>query len=284
MTIPLVIAGICLSTLHQSSLGSLFLIQPYRTHPLWYSPIIPVLYFLSAVGLGLTMVTLESLLSGWLFGHKIRADLLAGLGRMASFVLALYVVVRLGDLAYRGLLTRDIVVSWQGGLFILELLVSAIIPATLLAIRRVRESIAGLATCSVMTVLGIIGYRFDTCIIAFARPTNMPYFPTWTEMAISIGIVSGAALVFIFFNENLKIVPGHGHDEGATEPQPVIVNELEEPAFADAFIFNADRRRYFLGFIVAGRWRSACCRGMQSSGPSPSGCPLSPAGRSRPWQ
>jgi Ni/Fe-hydrogenase subunit HybB-like protein len=64
-TIPLVIVGICLSTLHQSSLGSLFLIQPFRTHPLWYSPIIYVLYFISAVGLGLMMVTLESLLSSW---------------------------------------------------------------------------------------------------------------------------------------------------------------------------------------------------------------------------
>jgi len=60
ITIPLVIIGIVLSTLHQSSLGSLFLITPYRLHPLWYSPIIWILFFFSAVGLGLMMVTAES--------------------------------------------------------------------------------------------------------------------------------------------------------------------------------------------------------------------------------
>jgi hypothetical protein len=96
------------------------------------------------------MVTLESLVSGWLFGHKPRLDLLAGLGRMASFVLGLYVVLRVGDLWWRGQLTRQVMVSWQGGLFVFEMLVSAVIPALLLSIRRVRLNIAGLATCSAM--------------------------------------------------------------------------------------------------------------------------------------
>ncbi|MEZ6085702.1 MAG: hypothetical protein R3E58_17560 [Phycisphaerae bacterium] len=92
-TIPLVIAGIMLSCLHQSSLGSpLFLIQPFRLHPLSYSPIMWILYTISAIGLGLMMVTLESLLSSWLFNHPVRTDLLAGLGKMASFVLSIYVL------------------------------------------------------------------------------------------------------------------------------------------------------------------------------------------------
>src|SRR5512137_1095249 len=49
---PLVIAGVILSTLHQSSLGSLYLIVPEKLHPLWYSPLLPVLFYLSAVGIG----------------------------------------------------------------------------------------------------------------------------------------------------------------------------------------------------------------------------------------
>jgi Ni/Fe-hydrogenase subunit HybB-like protein len=98
-TILLVIAGIVLSTLHQSSLGSLFLIAPHRVHELWYSPIIYVLFFISAVALGLMMVTMESLLSAYFFGHKIRKDLLSGLGGAAAVTLALYTVLRLGDLA-----------------------------------------------------------------------------------------------------------------------------------------------------------------------------------------
>jgi len=81
VAIPLVIAGIVLSTLHQSSLGSLFLITPYRVDPLWYSPIIWVLFFVSAIALGLMMVTLESFVSAWLFGHRLRMERLSGLGR-----------------------------------------------------------------------------------------------------------------------------------------------------------------------------------------------------------
>jgi len=213
--IPLVIAGIVLSTLHQSSLGSLFLITPYRLHPLWYSPIIWVLFFVSAVALGLMMVTAESLFSGWLFGHKIKVDRLAGLGRAASVVLFLYAGLRLGDLAVRGVLGLAFDGSWQALLFLFELSVSALIPATLLLFRRVRTSKTGLAVCSGMTILGMIGYRFDVCIIAFARPEDMPYFPSWMELAVSLGIVAGVLLVFLFFVERLRVFSdGHAPEEG----------------------------------------------------------------------
>ena len=252
LTIPLVIAGIVLSCLHQSSLGSLFLIQPFRVHPLWYSPIMWVLFFMSAVGLGLMMVTLESLLSAWLFGHEARTDLLAGLGRLASVVLSLYALLRLGDLYHRGVLAKALDGSWQSGLFMVELLVSAVIPATLLAFRRIRTSIPGLATCSTMTVLGVIAYRFDTCIVAFARPENMPYFPTWIELAISVGIVSGATLVFIFFNENLRIVAHDSHAAPETPPAAPRPPRPRRPiASLDQLSFTPALKRHSLVFIIA---------------------------------
>jgi Ni/Fe-hydrogenase subunit HybB-like protein len=237
VTIPLVIAGIVLSTLHQSSLGSLFLIQPFRVHPLWYSPYLYVLFFVSAMGLGLMMVTLESLLSAWLFNHPVKTELLAGFGRLASLVLSAYALFRVGDLWWRGIIPQHLDGSWQAGLFLFELLVSAIVPAALLAIPRVRASIPGLATCSTMTVLGIIGYRFDICIVAFERPEAMPYFPTWTEVAVSAGIIAGAALVFIFFNENLKIVDAH--DDHAAPPAAA------RPPLRHAF------HRHSLAFVIA---------------------------------
>ncbi len=253
LTIPLVIAGIVLSTLHQSSLGSLFLIQPFRVHPLWYSPLLYVLFFVSAVGLGLMMVTLESLVSAWLFGHRIRIDALAGLGRLASSALALYVLLRVGDLWHREIIPSRLDGSWQSGLFVFELLFSAIVPSLLLSIRRARNSIAGLATCSCMTVLGMIGYRFNICIVAFARPETMPYWPTWTELSVSVGIVAGVILVFIFFNENLRIVveEGHGHGRGEIHPaQP-----QQKPASADTqaagLSFAPAFARHSLAFVVA---------------------------------
>ncbi|MFH1530163.1 MAG: NrfD/PsrC family molybdoenzyme membrane anchor subunit [Pseudomonadota bacterium] len=212
-TIPLVITGIVLSTLHQSSLGSLFLIAPHRLHPLWYSPIIWVLFFVSATGLGLMMVTLESFFSAWYSGHRLRMDLLARLGRAASVVLLLYAGIRLVDLQARGVLGTLLDGSPLAALFVFELLVSALIPGILLAVPRVRNNPRGLCTAAVLSVFGIIGYRFDVCIVAFSRPEGMSYFPTWMELAVSLGIVAAAMLVFLFFVDNLKIYAVHPSPE-----------------------------------------------------------------------
>jgi len=250
--IPLVIAGIVLSTLHQSSLGSLFLIAPYRVHPLWYSPIIWVLFFVSAVGLGLMMVVAESFFSAWLFGHPVQTDLLAGLGRAASVVLFLYAALRLGDLAVRGALGLAFDGSWQASVFLLELLLSAVAPATLLLFRRVRSSKAGLAACAGMTVLGMIGYRFDVCVVAFARPEGTSYFPSWMELAVSLGIVAGTMLVFIFFVERLRVYPdGHAHEPGAGWGG--IAEADYSPATVQSLLPESLRgpRRYSLAFVCA---------------------------------
>ncbi|NQT15284.1 MAG: Ni/Fe-hydrogenase cytochrome b subunit [Planctomycetes bacterium] len=282
--IPLVIAGIVLSTLHQSSLGSLFLITPYRLHPLWYSPIIWVLFFVSAVALGLMMVTAESLFSGWLFNHKIKVDRLAGLGKAAAVVLFVYAGLRLGDMAVRGVIGLAFDGSWQASLFFFELLVSALIPATLLSLRRVRTSIAGLAICAGMVVLGIIGYRFDVCIVAFARPEGMSYFPSWMELAVSLGIVGGAVLVFIFFVENLKVYQdGHapesdaapridaGLDYGPAGMRSLLPDSLGAP------------RRYSLAAVIAAAATVAFLPADLLSGTQFASTPVSAARASSGW-
>jgi len=215
VTIPLVIAGIVLSTLHQSSLGSLFLITPSRLHPLWYSPIIYGLFFVSAVGLGLMMVVMESLLATYFLAHQVHRRELSGLGVAASVVLWLYVVLRLGDLALRGDLGMAAEGSWQARLFLFELGVSAVIPATLLLFKRVRLHPRRVGVCAAMTVAGMILYRLDVSIIAFARPEGFGYFPSWEEFAVSVGIVSAFALIFIFFAENLRV-----YDDVAGAPAP----------------------------------------------------------------
>lgn len=272
LTVPLVIAGIVLSTLHQSSLGSLFLIQPFRLHPLWYSPIMHLLFLISAVGLGLMMVTLESLVSAWLFGHEVRNDLLAGLARVASAVLSVYVVLRLGDLFYRGVLPGAIDGSFLAGWFVFELAISAIIPATLLAFRRVRTSVAGLWTCSIMTVTGTVLYRFDTCIVAFARPEGMPYLPTWIELAVSIGIVSGAVLVFIFFNENLRIMDHEPAPTPASIPARAHATAAE-PA-AGTVSRGGALRRHSLAFVLAAAAAFGFLPEQAVFGPAPNPTPV----------
>jgi Ni/Fe-hydrogenase subunit HybB-like protein len=213
LTVIFVIAGVVLSTLHQSSLGSLFLIMPFRVHPLWYSPLLPVLFFISAVGLGLMMVTLEGFFSGYLYDHPLRLNLYAGLGRAAAWVLGLYLVLRLGDLAVRGVLPMALDGTWQAALFLFEIGVSALLPAVLLTIKSVRHSRAGLLTCAVLTVFGMVLNRLSISILAVYRPPGTTYFPNWLEIAVSLGVVSGAALVFLFLTENLKVL-----DTGPTPP------------------------------------------------------------------
>ncbi|MCX8037527.1 MAG: Ni/Fe-hydrogenase cytochrome b subunit, partial [Candidatus Sumerlaeia bacterium] len=222
ITILLVIAGIVLSTLHQSSLGSLFLIAPHRLHPLWYSPMIYVLFFVSAVGLGLMTVTMESLVAGWLFGHKVRTELLSGLGLAGSIVLALYAVLRLGDVAVRGRLGLAFDGSWLGFLFLFEVLICAILPAALLAVRRIRSSIGGLAVCSAMVIAGMVLNRLSVCLLAFERPEGVTYFPTWMEFTITLGIVAAAMLAFLFLVEHLKVYSDAEKEEAPARRLPPV--------------------------------------------------------------
>ncbi len=134
--LPLVIVGIGLSTLHQSSLGSLFLIMPYRLHPLWYSPILPVLFLLSAIGLGLLMVIFESHSTAYLYRRKPETEVLADLLGAARWVLLGYLALRFADLVVRGVRPSLFAFSdWHAALFWFEVLVMAVLPAALLPCR-----------------------------------------------------------------------------------------------------------------------------------------------------
>ena len=102
ITIPLIILGITLSTMHQSSLGSMFLIFPEKLSPLWYSPILPLLFFTSAVAVGLAMVTVESLLSARFMRRDAHMNLLNNVARATAVVLLIYAAIKVVDVAVRG--------------------------------------------------------------------------------------------------------------------------------------------------------------------------------------
>ena len=245
ITIPLVIAGIVLSTLHQSSLGSLFLISPFRTHPLWYSPIIYVLFFVSAVGLGFMTVMLEGFLASYFLGHEVSKDLLPGLGIAALVVLWVYLILRLGDLGARGVLGQALAGTWQSNLFLFEVVVAAILPAALLLFRGVRASPRWMLVCALLTMMGMIGYRLNLSIVTFARPEGQAYFPSWAEIAVSVGIVSCCTLVFLFFVERLAVYEEPVHVEaGRPSHDAATLNGLLPAA-------QASPRRYSMVAIGA---------------------------------
>ncbi len=211
LTIPLVIAGIMLSTLHQSSLGGLFLTIPFRTHPLWFSPIITLLFFISAIGLGLSVIIFESILTSYLYKHKPKMELLGVLGRASSAVLLTYLIIRIVDLVFRGKFSLIFDSSWQSNLFIIEILVSIIIPAVLFNLKQIRRDASGLFFTALLVICGFILNRLNISFITFARPEGISYFPSLLEIAASLGLFSGAFLVFLFFVEHVNLFDGDVH-------------------------------------------------------------------------
>jgi Ni/Fe-hydrogenase subunit HybB-like protein len=204
ITIPLVIVGFILSTLHQSSLGTVFLIVPGRLHQLWYTPILPLMFFTSAIAAGLSMVIVESYLSRRAFNRRLELDLLVGVGRVLVVVLAVYLVLKVKDLFNReafGLLFDG---SHESKMFLLEMGLSAIFPLGMLMVRKVRESQSGLFIASVMVAIGFVINRLNVSITGMVKSSGVHYFPSWMELGGTIFLV---AMGFALFGAAVKYLP-----------------------------------------------------------------------------
>lgn len=203
-----VLLGIVISTLHQSSLGSLFLIMPHRVHPLWYSPVIGVLYFVSAVGLGLSMIIFESTFTSFMYRHKADAGMLGELGRASSVVILLYGIVRIADLGFRHKLSMAFDGSWQGSLFLIEMGISVAAPLIFYNIKRLRMNPRWLFVAASLVVLGFVLNRLCLSFITISKPDGTSYVPSAIEIFTSLGLVSAGALVFLYCVEHLDLFEG----------------------------------------------------------------------------
>jgi Ni/Fe-hydrogenase subunit HybB-like protein len=193
--IPLVIAGIVLSTLHQSSLGSMLLLMPYSLHPLWYSPILPILFLCSAIAVGPAMVIFESSLSTRIFGHKLDLDVLSGLAKAIPYILGIYLLLKLMDLTVAGELGLIFTAYPYNLLWWGEIMIGVITPIILFSMPFVRESRKWIFWTAVLVVLGLIFNRFNVSMLALGMREGYMYFPHWMEIAISAALVADAMLV-----------------------------------------------------------------------------------------
>jgi len=200
----LVILGVMISTLHQSSLGTLFLITPNKLHPLWYSSLLPIQFFISAIAIGPLMVMLAVLVVSALYKKPLEIDKLGKFGLFSMAVLAIYGLIRIIDIVVTGKTALIFDGSWQSLVFLLEIVLILVIPISLLAIKKTRLSKAGLWLASLSGVLGMVLNRADIAGIMLVR-TGKLYIPTIYEVFISLGILSAAALVFLFCVERLKL-------------------------------------------------------------------------------
>jgi len=216
--ILLVMFGIILSTCHQSSLGSLFLLMPDKLSHLWWTPLLPVNFLLSAIGVGLCMIVIERILSAKAFGRKIQIDKLARIGGMAAVALWIYLIVRFVDLGARGNLA-DIAAGGKGAIFAVEMLLT-ILATLLLSIPKVRQSPNTLVFACVLLAAGIVANRLNVAIWGMTIGGVPTYVPSFFEILISASVFTGILLVYTLV---VKLFPIFTQPHGEPAGVPVQV-------------------------------------------------------------
>ena len=216
--VPLVILGVLLSTLHQSSLGSLYLIMPNKLHPFWYTPLLPVFFFISAICVGLAMTIFESSMSSKHFGRQLELPLLRELGRVLAVALSVYAILRFEDLYHRGVLPLLLKPSYEQSLFLLELALAIVIPLALLSQYKIRQSAGGLYLVAVLVVLGFVTNRLNVSITGMETSAGLHYVPKWTEVAVTGSII---AVGFALFGLAAKYLPIFPAEHALAKPEKV---------------------------------------------------------------
>ncbi len=213
ITLPLVIIGILLSTMHQSSLGSMWLITPGKLDPLWYTPLLPIFFWVSAVFVGLSMVAVESNLSSRGLKRGLEQDLLARLAKAASILMAVYVIAKLLDLVWRGQAWRLTEPTLQAVLFWIEVGLCALVPAILLSRPRVRESKNMLFAVAGLVVFGGILNRLNVNMFGMYGYTGPVYIPSIFEIAVTAALFTFGIAVFAVATKFLPVFPAEEEPE-----------------------------------------------------------------------
>lgn len=198
-----IVAGIILSTLHQSSLGALYLLLPEKMSELWATKAIGPLFFASAVIGGLSVVTLESLISARVYGRKPEMHILPDLAKFLGVALLVYFAMKVTDLYARRV--AFFALDWQHILFYIELFGTVALPALLLTFREIRASATGLLWCAGLSAFGVALNRFNVSLTSYGGYREFSYFPSAIEFFITIGLVTGGILLFDFLTQNLPV-------------------------------------------------------------------------------
>jgi Ni/Fe-hydrogenase subunit HybB-like protein len=208
------IAGVVLSCMHQSSLGTLMLLAPTKMHSLWLTPILPLLFLLSAFSVGYPMVIVESLIASKSFGRKPEMELLAPLSRIIPFFLGLYFAAKTIDWIDRGQFGIMFNGSTVSNMCLLEFGLGICLPLLLLLFSKVRHSPAGLFTASLLIVLGVVFNRINVFLTAYHPPyTDKLYFPSFGEISVTVGMVASLMFLYRVLVTIFPIIPTHNQKE-----------------------------------------------------------------------
>ncbi len=208
-----IIAGVVLSTLHQSSLGTLMVIAGEKMHPLWQTPILPLLFLLSAISVGFPMVIFESLIAARSFKLKPEINILSRLGKMVPPLLGIYLAFKIGDVFVRETFKYITPLDVPAQMFILEigLFVLAFI---MLMSRKTVYSVARLFIASTLVIAGVLVNRINNFIVAYNPFFNpVAYFPSFGEISVTIGCIAMLVLIYRFIVINFPVISHEEEEE-----------------------------------------------------------------------
>lgn len=206
-----VIFGVMLSTLHQSSLGAVFLIAPAKMSPLWWSTVMPYHFLVSAVAMGLSMVSFETMLSKKFLHHEVDDEVFFGLARGCLIVLSFYLVVKL----YQWFVHAGIGAAFDGSIeanmFLLEMLIGVILPIVILSIKKNRTNVNTIFRVNIIVIAGVMLNRMNVCLFSMEQYNmwkGFSYTPSWMEFMVSLGIIS---LGVLLYKMSAKYLPLFSH-------------------------------------------------------------------------
>jgi Ni/Fe-hydrogenase subunit HybB-like protein len=205
----LMILGIIFPTLHQSSLGGLYLIAVDKLHPLWWSTLLPSFFFISSFFVGPAMICVESTFAGRAFKHEVPIPVLRGLGQIGGGMMILYFVLKMYDLINRGALPLAFQGTLEGNLFLVEMVFGILIPMVLI-FTKFTKTHQGLFIYGLLVSAGVVLNRVDVSLVGLAGQAASSYFPTLWEFLTSIGFTAIGCLLYCFIAENFRIL---GHDK-----------------------------------------------------------------------
>jgi Ni/Fe-hydrogenase subunit HybB-like protein len=202
-----IIAGVVLSTLHQSSLGTLMVIAGAKMHPLWQTPVLPLLFLLSAVAVGFPMVIFESLIASRSLKLKPEMHILSRLGSMIAPLLGIYLAFKIGDMFIRETFVYLKEFSTASVMFSIEVLLGVIIPLRMFLSPKVLKSPPLLFTASALVVFGVLLNRINNFVVAYTPPySTEPYFPSFGEISVTVGFVALLVLAYRFIVMNFPVI------------------------------------------------------------------------------
>lgn len=208
--VPIVLFGVLLSILHQSSLGAVFLITPSKMSPLWYNGQLPTLFLISAVMMGLSMVSLENYISGKAFGHEINMDIMSGLARGVMITAAIYLAAKIYLLASGPGIAAAFAGTMESNMFLIEMAVSVIIPLAMLLVKSTREDIGRIFIVNIMVITGVLLNRLNVSMFGMYRDqaaTGIGYFPTLMEFIVTMAFISMSIVGFKVCVKYLRVFP-----------------------------------------------------------------------------